>query len=45
MKKIFAILLAVSAMAFVLNGCSGGGDAEKPADAPAAPAADAGGEK
>jgi hypothetical protein len=35
MKKVFAILLALSAVGIVMSGCSGGGDAEKPAaDAP-----------
>lgn len=32
MKKVFAILLALSAVGIVMSGCSGGGDAEKPAE-------------
>lgn len=36
MKKIFAILLALSAMAMVMNGCSGGGEDAGAADNKAA---------
>jgi len=37
MKKVFGILLALSAISVVISGCSGGGDAaaDKPADKPA----------
>lgn len=38
MKKVFAILLALSAVGIVMSGCSGGGDAGAKTDTPAKPA-------